>query len=130
MKMRYIKTDLLLKTWLAGVDTVLFPPALIAELRPETFFEQPGFDLPGEREKNRARVDALIARLIDSDTPQILHEELRKTEPSLTALYYDRIQAATFALEQRPQDQIVEIPDSWYELVRLLLHQKLFRSCS
>ena len=129
MKMRYIKTDLLLKTWLAGVDTVLFPPALIAELRPASLLEQPDFDLAGEREKNRARVDELINEIVGY-TPEMLCQELRKIDQSLAALYYDRIRTATFALEQFPPDHVVEIPDSWYESVRLLLHQKLFRSCS
>ena len=129
MKMRYIKTDLLLKTWLAGVDTVLFPPALAAELKPESLLDRLGFDLPGEREKNRARVDEVINEIVGY-TPEMLCQELRKIDQSLAALYYDRIRTATFALEQFPPDHVVEIPDSWYESVRLLLHQKLFQSRS
>lgn len=127
MKMKYIETELLHKTWLAGIENVLFPSSLIKELHSQDILEK-WDDLPFKREQYRDQVDVLIAKVIDSDTPEYVQVLLRKTDPKIVALYFDRLVAASFALDMiRQQMKVAEIPESWETTIRLLLFQKLFQ---
>jgi len=129
MKTRVISTALLFQTWMAGIENVLFPSALSKELNPEDTLDSWGDSLQSNREINRQKTDDFIEKLIESDTPQMLWKALREADPVLTALYYDRIEAATAALaSRRDRTELVEIPDSWFSLVLLLLLKKGFQS--
>ena len=128
MKTRNINTDLLFQSWVAGVESLLFPDELLRELDPRSLIDQWDNSLPDMREKNRDDVDSLVILLLECCTPPELWSKLRETDPTLIALYYDRILAGSFALDQvRQQMKTAEIPESWEETISLLLLQKLFQ---
>lgn len=126
MKLRIINTELLKATWESGARNVLFPDALVRNLNPQILIDAQGDNFPAIRESRRAEIDVLIEELISSDTPEMLSAKLLEIDPMSVALYYDRIQAANFALESLDQE-MVQIPDSWYALTLLLLQQKMFQ---
>jgi hypothetical protein len=77
----------------------------------------------------RPPINVVIEDLINSDTPQVLSVRLLELDPMIAALYFDRIQAAGFALSALDA-QAVEIPESWFSLTLLLLEQKMFQQRS
>ena len=128
IKTEYISTELLLETWLALVNALLFPPFLEDELRPFDLLNAWGDTLQGKREAYRAEVDLLIDRLLEIDTPEVLWQTVREIDPTLSALYFDRILAATYSLETvKKTASAVEIPESRQTLTAFLLLQKLFQ---
>lgn len=128
MKMKYENIDLVIATWRAGVENLLFPPDVVDELDPAAKLDGWGDELPVIREEYRDKVDAFIDSVFELETPPSLWSLLRKTDPMLVAFYYDRILAATFSLEQVKQTMpVVQVPESWETLSRLLLFQKLFQ---
>jgi len=127
MELRYINSELLLQAWLAGVENILFPSALVEELKPHNLVD--GLEnLQATRESMRNDVDVYISEILALDTPEELWTKLRQTDPMLVALYFDRIEVACLALERTLKDMpVVEIPESWDTTVRFLLFQKLFQ---
>jgi len=129
MVTKIISIKLLLATWEAGVNNVLFPVDLVTQLNPQKIIDTQGDNFPAIRESRRAEIDSFIEDLISSDTPELLAEKLRKTDQLTVSLYFDRIQAATFALESSNEEQ-VEVSESWYDVTLSLLQQKFFQSYS
>lgn len=128
MKTEFKNTELILETWKAGVNALLFPDILIKELNPVFILDELDDDLPDMREKFRDDVDVFISRVFELEIPQELWTLLRKTDPKIVALYYDRILAATYSLEiVKKKAPEAEVPESWNTLSRLLLFQKLFQ---
>jgi len=126
MKTKIINMEHLKAIWDAGVKNILFPDALVNKLNPQKIIDAQGDNFPAIRESRRAEIDAVIEELISSDTPEMLSARLLEIDPMIVALYFDRIQAATFALGSA-DSEIVEIPESWYTLISFLLQQKLFQ---
>jgi len=115
-------------TWKAGVDALLFPPDLVKDLHPDEYLGVFGENLPDIREKFRDDVDIFIGSIFELENPETLWKLLRKTDPRIMALYYDRILAANHSLERvRNQKSVVNVPESWDTLSRMLLFQKLFQ---
>lgn len=109
-----------------SIEATFFPDALFNELRPDKQIELWDDELPIMRECLRAEVDAFIERLFDFDKPEELWKALRKTDPRIVSLYFDRLNAATFALKLTLRDvQSVQIPDSWPTFVAQALFQKI-----
>ena len=126
--MKIMNTEHLLETWKAGIDALIFPPGLVEDLKPDEHLDVLGDDLSGTREKFRDDVDVFISRIFELDTPQDLWTLLRKTDPTTVSLYYDRILAATYSLEQIKQEKpFADVPESWDTLSRMLLFQKPFQ---
>jgi hypothetical protein len=128
IKTRFIQTELLQQTWLDGVNRLLFPPALVDELRPFELLALWADDLPAKRRAYRLQVDFFVDKLLKIETPEGFWRALREADPRLVALYFDRIQAANLALERiKKTVPVAEIPDSWQTTVSFLLLQKLFQ---
>jgi len=126
MKTRLINADLLKAVWDESVKSVLFPDVLVNTLNPQKIIDAQGENFPAIRESRRNEIDAIIDDLVSSDTPEMLSARLLELDPMIAALYFDRIQAASFALETFDLET-VEIPESWYTLTLLLLQQKSFQ---
>lgn len=127
MKTEIKSTGLILETWKMGVENLLFPDFLINELQPVKIIDEWEDDLQKIREKFRDDVDVFIERIFDLETPQELWILIRKTDPTIMALYYDRILAATYSLDQIKQEkEFAAVPESWDTLNRALLFQKPF----
>jgi len=130
MKMKIEKVSHILAVWKAGITKFLFPDFLVSELDPVKILEDRGHLLPPIREQYRPQMDALVDKILDSDVPASIWSRLRKVDPMLMALYFDRVQAATHALEKLSSPEKPEygqFPDSWHALSRLLLMQKPFQ---
>ncbi len=128
IKTRHIHTELLLETWLATVSTLLFPSFLEDELRPFDLLNEWGDTLRGKREAYRVEVDLLIDRLLEIDIPENYWQVLREVDPTISALFFDRIQEATYGLETiKKAASVTEIPESPQTLIAFLLLQKLFQ---
>ena len=128
MKTKYIKSDHLFSVWTTGVEELLFPRHLVKELNPAKTLEDWGYSVIEKRKVHRAAVDSLINKLLDRYTPEYILNTLRQTDPTIVALYFDRVEAATHALETVIKEKkMCEIPESWHSVVSGLLLQKIFQ---
>lgn len=126
MKTRFIETKVLLPMWEAAIETAFFPQKLMAVLAPEKQLSAWGDELPVMRDLLRYQVDAFVDGLFDYDKPEELWQTLRETDPRIVALYYDRLNAATFAMRIALRGrEAVEIPVSWPTFVAQMLYQRL-----
>lgn len=111
-----------------SIEAMFFPDTLFEELRPDRQIELWDDELPVMRESLRAKVDEFVDGLFDFDNPEELWSALRKTDSRIVALYFDRLNAATFALKESLKGKdLVQIPDSWPTTVALLLSQRLIQ---
>jgi len=126
MKTRIVGTEYLLEMWRMSVEGMFFPDSLFNELRPDKQIETWGNKLSDMREKLRSDVDSFIERLFEYDTLEELWKTLHETDPKIVALYFERLNAATFALNDSVDGKdVVSIPDSWPTFVALMLFQKI-----
>jgi hypothetical protein len=127
MKTEIKSTELILETWKMGVENLLFPDFIINDLQPVKILDAWDDDLPKIRTELRVDVDIFINRIFELETPQELWTLLRKTDQKIMALYYDRILAATYTLDQiKQENEFADVPESWDTLNRALLFQKPF----
>jgi len=126
MKTRIVDTRYLLEIWKMSIETMFFPDVLFNELRPDKQIEVWGDKLSYMREQLRSEVDAFIERLFEYNECEELWKILRKTDPRIVSLYFDRLNVATLALKDSVQGQeFVMIPDSWPTFVAQALFQKM-----
>lgn len=126
MKTRFIKVDMLLAVWDAAVATTMFPDDMRREMRPDETLESWGDSLPEMREQYRAKVDEFIEAVLDADSVAEHRKNLRALDPTVRALYCDRLNAATYAIQEASRDKVaVEIQASWTTFVAQTLFQTL-----
>ncbi|MFA4916976.1 MAG: hypothetical protein WC560_09940 [Syntrophales bacterium] len=124
MKTQFINNKDLLTLWEVTISATLFPKVLIDELRPFDMLDDWGDNLPVMRQRLQLEVDAFIERVLTFNNTPELWSALRELDPSVMALYCDRLNAATYAL-QNLNVEMVEIPASWSTFIAQLLFQML-----
>jgi len=125
MKKKVIESAHFYNVWRTGVEELLFPGSLVKELNPSKILEDWGERVIQKRIIHRAAVNDLIEKIVDFDVLESIWSILLQAPPDIMALYYDRVEAATHALDYaKDKKEYFEIPESWETVVRGLLLQK------